>query len=363
MEAFSWGLNRMKTYFLLLLAVLTVGPKSHAGTTESGNHLTTHATAKASSLIPGIFQQNIDHTGLATGQTFNQRYWTDSEFANSPASPIIYHICGEGACDADYFLHDNAIQWAKSLGARLVYLEHRDYGQSIPGGDLASSHIQYLTLNNVLEDLATFQKSMTASQGWTGKWICVGGSYSGTISALYRQAHPELVVGALAASAPMIAGLGQSNGDASSDVSDLSYIDPSNDSGERPWAFQACTTFGFWEAQGSRVFYPSQAYCKKAFPGAPYANILEYNQKYNAPFIANHSSSPSNILFSYGSSDVWTKIGLSTQINLNPNISILVIPGAGHHYDLNPPSNGDSAAVKAARNQFLTLARSWLSIP
>jgi len=310
-------------------------------------------------LIEGTFQQPIDHAD-PSGPKFDQRYWYDSEFASGQDAPVIYHICGEGNAEDGYFLNDNAVEWAKSLKAHLVYLEHRDYGKSIPGGDLSNDHLRTLTLSNVLEDLANFQISFTALKGWTGQWITVGGSYSGTLSALYRQAHPELIVGALASSAPMISGQEQEEGD-SSDAQALSYTDAANDSGDRPWAYQACTTFGFWMASWSTIYHPSASLCRQVFgPNVPLVNPEEYNARFSAPFISSASDAPSNILFTYGGNDIWTRIGFTAEMNRNPNITIEWIRGAGHHYDLNLPTPSDSAAVKHARATFLSLAKRWL---
>ena len=315
-------------------------------------------------LVPGIFQQDIDHTGQLTGQTFGQRYWVDSSYASQvETAPVIYHICGEGDAEQGYFLHDNAIEWAKTLGAHLVYLEHRYYGKSLPFADLSSDHLKYLTLNNEIEDLASFQKWISASQGWTGKWVVVGGSYSGTISAIYRYAHPELVSGSLASSAPMISGMGNAEG-TQSDVDDYSSTDSSDDSGGRQWVYQACTTFGFWMANGATtgadVFYPSTWLCKQLFGDVALVDTKVYNQKYDLPYLVDSASAPSNILFTYGSNDVWTGIGLMQQANMNPNIVIKVINGAVHHFDLNDPTPSDSAEVKEARAEFVTLAREWI---
>ena len=318
-------------------------------------------------LTPGIFQQNIDHSGQLSGQTFDQRYWVDSSSA-PPASlaktaPVIFHICGEGDVDDSYFLHDNAIEWAKALGAHLVYLEHRYYGKSIPFSDFSAEHMKYLTLDNEIEDLATFQKWISSTQGWTGKWVTVGGSYSGTISAIYRYVHPELVSGALASSAPMIPGVGSPEG-TQDDVDSMSYTDASNNSGERPWVYQSCTTFGFWMADGpnpgANLFYPSSWLCQQLFGNAPIVNNEIYNQKYDLPYISNSADAPSNILFTYGSNDIWTKIGLTQQPNANPKITIKIINGAVHHFDLNAPTSSDSAEVKEARAAFLSLAQEWI---
>jgi len=300
-------------FFVSLYASLSVS-KSYAST--EGKALRASFTQLSPNLVAGIYSQDIDHTGLLPSQTFHQRYWVDTEYAQGKNAPVIYHICGEGDATQGYFLNDNAIAWAKTLGANLVYLEHRYYGLSLPFSDLSSEHLAYLTLNNELEDLASFQKWISKTKGWSGKWISVGGSYSGTISALYRFAHPELIVGALAASAPMISGIGSEQG-SQSDVDELSSTDPSDDTGSRQWVYQSCTTFGFWEAQGMDLFNPSAWLCQQLFGNAPYASSTEYNQKYNAPFLSSSANAPSNILFTYGSDDVWTKIGLVQQNNSN----------------------------------------------
>ena len=319
-------------------------------------------------LVPGIFQQNIDHFGDLSGEKFKQRYWVDSEFS-SPAShtvddaPVLFHICGEGDASEGYFLNDNALSWAKELGAHIVYLEHRYYGQSLPFSDLSTDHLQYLTLGNVLEDLATFQKWITTNQGWKGKWISIGGSYSGTLSALYRQKHPELVVGALASSAPMISGQGEATG-TQEDVDGLSSIDPSSDTGERSWVYQSCTTFGFWMADGpdlhATLETPSPWLCQQLFGNVGLVNSSNYNINFDAPFISSSAQAPSNILFTYGSDDVWTTIGLSEQTNANTAIVIQMINGAGHHFDLNLPTDSDSSDVLNARAEFVSLAKKWL---
>jgi len=318
---------------------------------------------RAAGLVSGTFSQTLDHFGGPTGQTFEQRYWYDSEFASGPDAPVIYHICGEMDVDQSYFLNDSANVWAKKLGARLVYLEHRYYGKSLPFPDLASDHMQYLTLQNAIEDLATFQKWISTQQGWTGKWISVGGSYSGTLSAIYRQQHPELVSGALASSAPMIGGVGRYIDDPD-DLEDLSSTDPSLAPGDRQWAYEACTSVAFWEADGpepgSNLQNPSSTLCQQLFGNIALIDPKVYNQNYDQPFLANASCSPSKIFFTYGSDDIWTTLGLSQQTNTNPGITISVIDGAGHHFDLNPPDPSDSSAVVTARSQFLGLAEQWL---
>jgi pimeloyl-ACP methyl ester carboxylesterase len=291
--------------------------------------------------------------------TFSQRYWVNSAYASSPATnaPVIFHICGEGDATDGYFLNDSAIEWAKVLGAHIVYLEHRYYGQSIPMPDFSAPNMRYLSLDNVIEDLAGFQKWISAQKGWKGNWITVGGSYSGTLSALYRLKHPELVVGALASSAPMISGQGLSDMNESL-WGDLNDTSPANTSGMRPWVYQACTTFGFWITDGSSIFEPSSSLCQSLFGDAPRVDASIYNRENYAPFVTK--GGVKNVLFTYGSEDIWTQIGIHHTDN--SGIEVVTIEGAGHHFDLNPPSSEDNAAVLAARAKFVKSAKSWLSM-
>jgi pimeloyl-ACP methyl ester carboxylesterase len=153
--------------------------------------------------IAGTFTQDIDHptSGTDTVGTFTQRYWYSTEFASGPDAPVIYTICGEAECDPWYVQEPADV--AASLGASVVTLEHRYYGPSQPFADESKAHMKYLTIHNALEDLASFQRWAQQNLPLTGKWIAVGGSYSGALAAFYRETHPELVVGAWASSSPV----------------------------------------------------------------------------------------------------------------------------------------------------------------
>jgi hypothetical protein len=64
--------------------------------------------------------------------------------------------------------------------------------------------MKYLTTWQALKDLTSFQLYMMSEQHREGKWIAIDGSYAGMLAAYYRSWHPELVAGALAASAPVL---------------------------------------------------------------------------------------------------------------------------------------------------------------
>jgi len=159
-------------------------------------------------VTPGTYDQTIDHfsrtRSKAAGYTFKQRYFIDSSYATDENSPVIYFICGESTCDgpSDVPLVNRL---ARKYHAHRVALEHRFYGHSQPFKTLTPDHLSYLSMDQAIEDLASFQRYAQTVLKLKGRWISVGGSYPGELSAFYRMKHPELVSGALASSAPVFA--------------------------------------------------------------------------------------------------------------------------------------------------------------
>lgn len=150
------------------------------------------------------FTQALDHFDATNTQTFQQRYVIDSTYAKGASSPVVYYICGEGDCINDE-LGPPGSEWAwglaQALGAHIVALEHRYYGQSQPFAQQTAANFTWLTVEQAIEDLATFQKWAVSTQGLSGKWVAIGGSYPADLAAIYRLKHPELVSGAIASSA------------------------------------------------------------------------------------------------------------------------------------------------------------------
>ncbi|MCE3045588.1 S28 family serine protease [Legionella sp. 16cNR16C] len=148
------------------------------------------------------FTQWVNHQDPAAG-SFSQRYYVDETYGKSADSPVFFYICGEAAC-SPFVLYGAIRTYAQQFHAKLVALEHRFYGKSVPGR-LSVDNLKYLSTQAALDDLASFQSAMMTERHWQGKWVAFGGSYPGSLSAYYRLQHPELVVGSLASSAPVMA--------------------------------------------------------------------------------------------------------------------------------------------------------------
>lgn len=149
------------------------------------------------------FIQLIDHNNPSTG-TFTQRYYIDESFSTADNDPVFFYICGESAC-TKRALNGAIRNYAKKHHAKLVALEHRYYGESIPFNSFSTQDLGFLTTDDALDDLAYFQRQISKKKNWQGKWVAFGGSYPGSLSAYYRLKFPYLVAGSLASSAPVMA--------------------------------------------------------------------------------------------------------------------------------------------------------------
>ncbi|KAM4047654.1 lysosomal Pro-X carboxypeptidase [Anomaloglossus baeobatrachus] len=153
------------------------------------------------------FEQKIDHFGFYEDSTFKQRYLVSDTHWRKPGGPILFYTGNEG--DITLFSNNTGFMWdvAEELGAMLVFAEHRYYGESMPYGNLSYSdpkYLNYLTSEQALADFAILIRFFKeSSEAKNSAVIAIGGSYGGMLAAWLRMKYPHVVVGALAASAPI----------------------------------------------------------------------------------------------------------------------------------------------------------------
>ena len=104
----------------------------------------------------GYFTQRIDHNNPATG-TFTQRYYIDESYGTGNDAPVFFYICGEATC-TPRALNGAIRSYAQKYHAKLVALEHRYYGKSLPFNSLSTNDLRFLTTEAALDDLAYFQR-------------------------------------------------------------------------------------------------------------------------------------------------------------------------------------------------------------
>ena len=158
-----------------------------------------------------FFTQKTDHFNPTDLRTWKQAFVVVDKFYK-PGGPVIFELGGEGPMDDKISPRNLAYNLTKIHNGLLVSMEHRYYGQnrSIPVDKLTIDNLQYLTSRQALADYANFIKTNSLRiQGEplpnNSRWITFGGSYSGALSAWMRYKYPELVFGAHASSAPVLA--------------------------------------------------------------------------------------------------------------------------------------------------------------
>lgn len=149
------------------------------------------------------FKQKVDHFGK-NDSTFQQKYSLSTEFYK-PGGPIFYMQGAEGS-PLGCIDTTAAISWAEEFGGAAVVLEHRYFGDSLPFNATNPreqlAEYQYLTLDNVLEDVTFFLDDLkTKLEGATdSKVITNGCSYPAWLMTIYQQTRAAKVHATIAQS-------------------------------------------------------------------------------------------------------------------------------------------------------------------
>ncbi|CAF0715037.1 unnamed protein product [Brachionus calyciflorus] len=150
----------------------------------------------------------VDHFNFnpSNDHKYNQRYILNDQYALNN-SPIFFYTGNEG--DIQWFCENTGFVWeiAPKFSAVVVFAEHRYYGVSLPFGNdsFVDPNINYLTSEQALADYAYLIKFLKSDNPKlkNSPVIAFGGSYGGMLSAWFRMKYPNIITGAIAASAPI----------------------------------------------------------------------------------------------------------------------------------------------------------------
>lgn len=167
------------------------------------------------------FDQTIDHFNVYWKNygkpTFKQRYLVQDKWWDSTnKGPIFLYTGNEGDITGFWDNCGFLFEIAPQFGALVLFAEHRFYGKSLPFGNESFRHpyVDLLTVEQALADFAVMVTSLKAQ--WNAsdsRVIAFGGSYGGMLSAYMRFRYPNIVAGAIAASAPIYLVAGDSSRD------------------------------------------------------------------------------------------------------------------------------------------------------
>lgn len=155
-----------------------------------------------------FFTQPLNHfVPRGRSPSFQQRYCVYNDFAtNNTTSPILFYTGNESP--VEQYINHTGLMWelAPKLQARVVFVEHRYEGKSLP--NVTSNCLSYASTIQALADYANILNEVLNPHN-KAPVIAFGGSYGGMLAGWFRMKYPHLVAGAIAASAPS-AGLPQS---------------------------------------------------------------------------------------------------------------------------------------------------------
>ncbi|TGZ71622.1 hypothetical protein CRM22_002534 [Opisthorchis felineus] len=153
------------------------------------------------------FDVLLDHFTFVSDLTFKMKYLISTKF-HVPDGPILFYTGNEGAIET--FAENTGFMWdiAEELKAAVLFAEHRFYGSSLPFVNDSfkdPQHFGYLTAEQALADYASLIQYLKSSvkNFENSPVIAFGGSYGGMLSAWFRYKYPNLIAGAVAASAPI----------------------------------------------------------------------------------------------------------------------------------------------------------------
>nr|CCA23453.1 lysosomal ProX carboxypeptidase putative [Albugo laibachii Nc14] len=158
------------------------------------------------------FKQRLDHFNVAQNASFPQRYFFCDPYELNAAIDAVFFYLGNEA-EVTLYLNHTGWMWenAWEFKAALIFAEHRYFGRSIPfPKESIRQNMGFLSSEQALADYAALITSIKQNRTHLQRapFIGFGGSYGGMLAAWFRVKYPHIIDGVIAASAPVLAFMG-----------------------------------------------------------------------------------------------------------------------------------------------------------
>lgn len=160
-----------------------------------------------------FLSQRQDHFDRQNLNRWQQRFFVNDTFfdRSNPNAPVFLCVGGEGApLKPQVVLTGTAhcalmVDYAQEVGALVLAIEHRYYGESIPVDDFSTPSLRFLSSHQALADIASFHGHISSlfSLNAENRWVTFGGSYPGMMAAWARTQYPHLIYASVSSSSPV----------------------------------------------------------------------------------------------------------------------------------------------------------------
>ncbi|KAJ2833917.1 hypothetical protein FBU31_001841 [Coemansia sp. 'formosensis'] len=153
------------------------------------------------------FTQRIDHFGR-NNELWEQHYMVNATYYKS-GGPIFITTPGDNTLTSYHTSQTHLTRLAQEHNGLAVAIEQRYYGRSTPFPDLSAKSLEFMTADNMLEDIAAFIRVAKDSPSSVfpvevephAQVVFAGSSFAANVAVWMRARYPDLVVGAWASSA------------------------------------------------------------------------------------------------------------------------------------------------------------------
>jgi len=148
------------------------------------------------------FKQPLNHfVSIGKSPSYLQRYCLyDGFMTNLTTDPIFLYTGNESPLEQ--YINNTGLIWelAPTFQAQVAFFEHRYEGESLPR-NISNDCMSYASSQQALADFVTLLDFLNPQS--KRPVIAFGGSYGGMLSSWLRMKYPDMIAGAIAASAPI----------------------------------------------------------------------------------------------------------------------------------------------------------------